>query len=112
MAFRHHMKGTAMTPNSSPRFHHGRVFMTECIVILAREGKADILKCLERHLAGDWGDVSEARKEMNDAAVERRGLVVSRYRVMTALEIVILTKEDRSLTKLMLLNEFLDDLYD
>ena len=99
-----------MTPNSSPRFHH--VFMTECIVILAREGKADILKCLERQLAGDWGDVSDARKEMNDAALERRGLIVSRYPVTPTRQMVILTNEDRSLTKLMLLSEFLDDLYD
>ncbi len=101
-----------MTPSSSPRFQHGRVFMTECIVILARAGRGDILKCLERHLAGDWGDVSDARKEMNDAALERPGLIVSRYPVTPTQQMVILTNEDRSLTKLMLLNEFLDDLYD
>lgn len=101
-----------MTPGSSLRFHHGRVFMTECIVILARAGKADILKCLERHLTGDWGDASDARKEMNDAALERRGLIVSRYPVTPTQQMVILTNEDRSLTKLMLMNEFLDDLYD
>jgi len=103
-----------MTPTpAAPLFPHGRMFMTESIVNLAREGKADILKCLDRHLTGDWGDAPEMRKAMNDIAVaQSRGAIVSRFRITPEIQIVILTTEDRSLTKLMLVNESLDDLYD
>lgn len=95
---------------SSPVFTHGRVFMTSCIVTRVREGRLNVLQCLERHITCDWGDVSESRKEMNDLAVERRGTIVSRYRISPTLEIVVVTNDDRSLTKVMLLTEFLDDI--
>jgi hypothetical protein len=98
---------------SSPRcFSHGRVFMTSNVVTRVRRGELNVLQYLERHLTCDWGDASEARKELNDAAVEHRGVIVSRYGVPPALQIVIVTNGDRSLTKVMLLTEFLDDLYD
>jgi sorbitol-specific phosphotransferase system component IIC len=67
---------------------------------------------LERHATGDSGDVSEARKEMNEAAIQSGGLVISRYQVAPALNVVILTNEAFSFTKCMLLSEFLDDLND
>lgn len=103
-----------MSPStSSPRFFsHGRVFMTSYIVTQARRGELNVLQYLERHLTCDWGEVSEARKEMNDAAVENRGVIVSRYDVPPTLQIVIVTNGDRSLTKVMLLTEFLDDIRD
>lgn len=101
-----------MTPTTPVRLHLGRLFMTESILTLARSGTVEILKLLERHATGDAGDVSEARKEMNAAAIEGRGLVVSRYQVAPALNVVILTNEECSVSKCMLLSEFLDDLHD
>lgn len=102
-----------MSPNTlSPPFPHGRVFMTSCIVTRVREGQLNVLQYLERHLICDWGDASDARKEMNDVAVEHRGVIVSRYQISPTLQIVIVIKEDRSLTKVMLLTEFLDDISD
>src|SRR5690348_9270578 len=96
----------------SPRFRHGRLFLTSGIVAQAREGKINVLQSLERHLACDWGDASEARKEMNDAAVESRGALISRYQTPSSTPIIIVTNEDRSLTKVMLQDEFLDDTSD
>jgi hypothetical protein len=89
----------------------GRVFITESVVTVARNGLVNILECLERHSARDWGQVSEARKEMNEFALETRGLIVSRYSINT-IQIVIVSNEEYSLTKCMVLGEFLEDIDD
>lgn len=103
-----------MTPTPpAPLFPHGRMFLTESIVKLAREGQADILKCLDRHLSGDWGDIQPMRRDMNDVALAQEcGAIISRYELSPDVKIVIVTTADRSLTKLMLLPEFLDDIGD
>lgn len=102
-----------MTPTPSAPLSHGRMFMTESIVKLAREGQADILKCLDRHLSGDWGDIRPLRRDMNELALAQgSGAIISQYDLTPDIRIMIVTTSDRSLTKLMLRAEFLDDIDD
>ena len=104
---------SSRTSTSSSRFAHGRFFLTSRIVTCARLGQVDVLQCLERHLTGDWGDAPAARKVINDlAAAASRGAIVSRYQISTSMPIVIVTNGERSLTKVMSLAEFLDDISD
>ena len=102
---------SSSTPSSL--FPHGRLFITSVVVTRVREGNVDILRCLDRHLGGDWGDVSEARRAMNDAAVTTGdGAIISRYLTSGSPCVVIITDKDRSLTKGMSRDEFLDDIRD
>ena len=97
----------------SPRFQHGRVCMTARVIELLRKGELDALGCLERHLGGDWGDVSAVETQANEAGLSGGDLLVSRYSNSSAVgPLVIVTIRSRRITKLMLLCEFLDDVAD
>ena len=94
------------------RFDYGRVMFTEPIIELARAQCLDVLGCLDRHLTGDWSDLSNPQRQMNDAALMCGGVLVSRFVISDSVTLVILTHQQGRLTKLMLLNEFLDDYVD
>ncbi len=61
--------------------------------------------CLRRHSLGDWGDISDADKASNDAAVSARFRVVSAYRKGPS-KLLIITEADRSVTTLLLSSEY------
>src|SRR6185312_6794936 len=71
MAPKFHPKGNTMTALAlkPPKFPHGRVYMTSRLISLVREGKIDALGYLERHLSGDWGDLSRLERQANEAAL-------------------------------------------
>jgi hypothetical protein len=62
---------------------------------------------LVRHVSGDWGDLdSEDRKE-NDFAVPRSLRILSSYRLTrTNVRIWVITEADRSVTTLLLPEEY------
>jgi hypothetical protein len=91
------------------RFDYGRVMISEPVVELARGQRLDVLGCLDRHLAGDWGDLPGSNRELNDAALTCGGILVSRFVISASLTLVILTHQQGRLTKLMLLDEFLEN---
>ena len=54
-------------------FELGKVVMTSGINDMIQEDPSNMTflnECLKRHSMGDWGDLSEDDKEMNDAALE------------------------------------------
>jgi hypothetical protein len=53
---------------------------------------------LERHLTGDWGDLREEEKMLNELAVAHGEDVLSAYRLNTGVEIWITTDRDREST--------------
>ena len=64
---------------------------------------------LRRHLAGDWGDVDDEDKAMNDAALVDGSRLLSAYHVgdsQTPIKFWIITEADRSFTTLLLPNEY------
>lgn len=40
------------------------------IMLSSTEATDTIQRCLERHMNGDWGDLCDEDKEMNDQALE------------------------------------------
>ena len=62
-----------------------------------------------KHLAGDWGDLSEEDKKRNDDAVTNGGRIFSSYiRVVQNREeeINVITEADRSMTTVMFPEEY------
>ena len=84
-------------------FSPGQVFKTR--------GAADIpqtvlLAALKRHLSGDWGDVSEDDKQSNDEAVKDGDRILSAYHAPDRTKFWIITESDRSMTTLLLPDEY------
>jgi len=89
------------------RFSPGRVVMTVGVDALIRQGQLNPIAYLHRHLAGDWGDLSESDKRQNDAAVRSgQDRILSCYQVTPDQQLWIITEEDRSVTTLLLPDEY------
>lgn len=66
----------------------------------------DPLIFLARHLAGDWGDVCEEDARANNDAVEDGFRILSSYKLSDDTKIWIITERDRSVTTLLLPEEY------
>ena len=79
--------------------------------VVATQGAAEIplevlLSALKRHLSGDWGDVSEGDKQLNDEAVKYGDRILSSYRAPDKTKFWIITESDRSATTFLLPDEY------
>ena len=57
---------------------------------------------LRRHFAGDWGEISEGDKKLNDTAVKEGGRILSAYQTTAGDRIWIISEADRSVTNVEL----------
>ena len=95
------------------RFRLGEVVVTMAAVIeletAAGQSPADFLV---RHVNKDWGDVCAEDAKLNDEAVahegdsNRQGRVLSAYRTSTGERLWIITEWDRSVTTILLPEEY------
>lgn len=86
-----------------PRFELGRVVATPGAMALG----VDLTKFLFRHHCGDWGDeLCADDKEVNEESLERGARILSMYRVPSGERIYIITEHDRSITTVMLREEY------
>lgn len=61
---------------------------------------------LDRHQAGDWGDVDEEDKRANDTALKIKARLLSAYILAGGVKIWIITEADRSSTTILLPDEY------
>lgn len=66
----------------------------------------DAADCLVRHASGDFGDVSEEDKELNETALETGDRILSSYRDRNGIKFWIITEWDRSATTILLPDEY------
>lgn len=66
----------------------------------------DIQTALGRHLNGDWGDVDEDERVSNDFAAGYRQRILSAYIDRNDVEFWIITEADRSVTTILLPEEY------
>jgi hypothetical protein len=59
-----------------------------------------------RHLAGDWGELCEEDKQANQDALEQNLRLLSAYRTTDGTKLWIITEADRSVTTLLLPEEY------
>ena len=92
---------------SQARFSPGQVVMTTGVDGLVRQGRLNPTPYLHRHLRGDWGDLSEHDRRLNDAALKSgEDRLFSSYQVTRDLKLWIITEWDRSVTTLLLPSEY------
>lgn len=71
-------------------------------------GETDItaIELLRRHACGDWGDLCEEDREANAEALKEGLRILSVYRLRDGAKIWIITEADRSVTTLLLPEEY------
>lgn len=82
----------------STKFTLGDIVVTNraADILAAVDWLVDTL--LERHQAGDWGEVSDDQKRINDDCIERNYSVVSNYTTPDGHTVTVFTMADRSRT--------------
>ena len=74
--------------------------------VLERVPNGEMLRALGRHASGDWGNVCSEDAEANEAAVAERARLLSSYTTGEGMRFWIITEADRSLTTVLLPEEY------
>ena len=64
-----------------------------------------IIKCLGRHVAGDWGDLDAEDRATNDRGLDTEGRILSSYNHPRG-KLWIITEWDRSVTTCLLPSDY------
>jgi hypothetical protein len=79
------------------RFPLGRVVATPGALRALEEAEQLPTEFLDRHMNGDWGEVTDADKQENEFSIEHGLRILSAYTTSAGEKIWILTEADRSL---------------
>jgi hypothetical protein len=89
----------------TPRFTLGQTVATPGALELLAAVKTSPATLLDRHVAGDWGDVPAEDARENEFSIEHGFRIMSAYR-MAGRRLWIITEWDRSATTLLLPEEY------
>ena len=87
-----------------PKFSLGEIVATAHA--MATLVNTDMQPALQRHVTGDWGDLGDDDKRLNDQAVKDGERILSSYVVGADTKIWIITEADRSSTTFLLPEEY------
>jgi len=87
-------------------FEPGQVMATPGALAALERAKQEPREFLDRHVAGDWGEVPQEDKVENEVSVLNGYRVLSAYRTKLGERLWILTEADRSLTTILLPEEY------
>lgn len=86
------------------KFLLGRLVATpNALTKLAQE---DILRGVERHQSGDWGDVGDEDRTENELALQRGFRLFSVYHSTNGIKFWIITESDRSVSTVLLPEDY------
>jgi hypothetical protein len=91
-------------PLSLARFKLGRIVATPNA--LNRISNEDILLAIQRHQAGDWGDVHEEDSAANNQALIEGTRILSIYHAKNGIKFWLITEADRSVTTVLLPEDY------
>lgn len=95
---------TGLIPNA--RFSPGYVVVSTGIHTLIQTGRFNPGPYLVRHLSGDWGDLNDDERQLNEMALQSgTDRLVSSYEIASDLTLWIITEPDHGLTTLLLASE-------
>ncbi len=92
-------------PQVQPLFAPGTLKLSEKVHWLASKSLIDPLPYVQRHVRGDWGEVSEAERQMNSVALEQGAPMTSRFQITPRLYLVVITSDDQRTTVVQLPEE-------
>jgi hypothetical protein len=86
------------------RFRLGRIITTPNA--LDRLTQEDILTGIQRHQAGDWGDMDEHGRHENELSLKLRMRLWSVYHAGNGIKFWLITEGDRSYTTVLLPEDY------
>jgi hypothetical protein len=89
-----------------PLFPSGRLVATPGALTLLEQTNKSPLEFLSRHLRGDWGDLCQEDKAENELSLRNGFRILSGYQVSEIGILWIITEADRSVTTLLLPEEY------
>ena len=87
---------------SGARFSPGHIVATPAALEAFEASGESPLDFLKRHLAGDWGELSEHDTRENELSLQHGWRILSAYRLSTGVKFWIITEADRSATTFLL----------
>ncbi|MFJ4346324.1 hypothetical protein [Pseudomonas sp. NPDC089401] len=91
---------------TKPKFRLGTLLFTQAIHRLFQDDKIDLVPLLHRHVRGDWGEVDNEDKQLNDRALNTHHRLFSAYDVAPHYRVWIITDADRSATTVLLPEDY------
>ena len=95
-----------MVAKSEPLFSLGQVVSTPGALEAIEKAGDSLNTFLRKHHIGDWGNVCDEDKELNDAALKDGSRLLSAYETSKGVKIWIITEADRSVTTALLPEEY------
>lgn len=88
-----------------PLFHPGKLLVSHAALDVLRDNSVPVISVVLRHIAGDWGVVSDDDKRQNDVSIGTGLRLISLYRLPDQTRILVITEWDRSHTTIERLDE-------
>lgn len=88
------------------KFPLGVILATPDALGILQNSDESPTKFLNRHVLGDWGEVSPEDKELNDQALKDGSRLLSAYRTSEGEKLWIITESDRSATTILKPEEY------
>jgi hypothetical protein len=95
---------TVFPPFKGVRFALGRIFATAGAAEQIPD--AEVYRALSRHVSGDWGDLCPEDIEGNEHALKQGLRLLSAYMSVNGTRFWIITEADRSVTTVLLPDEY------
>jgi len=86
------------------KFRLGRIVATPNVLQSITE--QDILIAIQRHQAGDWGELESTDRKANDRALADNTRILSAYNSGNGIRFWIITEADRSITTVLLPQDY------
>ncbi len=81
-----------------PLFRPGRLLVASDALTALRASGIPVISVLLRHVAGDWGTVSDEDRQQNDLSISAGLRLISLYPLPDQTRILVITQWDRSST--------------
>ena len=88
------------------KFPLGQVVATPGALDALEDTGQSPLEFLDRHVHGDWGELSEEDRQENEFSLREGFRLLSAYRLTDGTKIWIITEADRSATTILLPEEY------
>jgi hypothetical protein len=92
--------------SETPAFELGRIVATPGALAALKKSGQQPGEFLTRHVNLEWGDLSDEDPKENDYSLEHGFRFLSSYRTTTGDKLWIITESDRSVTTLLLPEEY------
>lgn len=97
-------RNTLFLDLTNARFPLGQLVCTPCVE--SNIPLPEVVSALDRHLAGDWGEVGKEDRAENEFSLREGFRLFSVYRTKAGVKFWIITEADRSVTTVLLPSEY------